>query len=270
MKAKIYKVCSLVIPVVGSVILSSCNFGFMSFDEQKAPLKATVNFSSDPRLVPSRLIMNTQRSTAKADFILGVCEKVSIQVANQGINGKSLEVKLNNDITVYLSSRGDGRGLFYSSENCSGSSIDQITLSKGESFRVLSFKPTNFKFTNDNAVTLSAQMAGFKSENKSVNVDRIPLQLELVSDTSNLEFGNCREVRAITKDGMGKVFGDGRSVTVAQSENVGLLFSGGVCSDTGSASVTGTIPSGDNTSVSFSYRANNINLTYPITFNLNA
>ncbi|MBM4303786.1 MAG: hypothetical protein FJ112_05610, partial [Deltaproteobacteria bacterium] len=250
MKAKIYKVCSLVIPVVGSVILSSCNFGFMSFDEQKAPLKATVNFSSDPRLVPSRLIMNTQRSTANgADFILGVCEKVSIQVANQGINGKSLEVKLNNDITVYLSSRGDGRGLFYSSENCSGSSIDQITLSKGESFRVLSFKPTNFKFTNDNAVTLSAQMAGFKSENKSVNVDRIPLQLELVSDTSNLEFGNCREVRAITKDGMGKVFGDNGTVTLMKNILTGDIYPNNNCSGSSSSSITNT-----NGTVTFSFK----------------
>ncbi|NBX67457.1 MAG: hypothetical protein EBR01_00670 [Proteobacteria bacterium] len=170
-----------------SFVLSGCQFGFMSVENEKAPIKEAFNFSTNPLLVPSRLAVSfdslrlNQKFPAQKQVRLGRCEPMQISVANL----KSSEVALLSDVSVDLSS-GNSADEFYLSSSCTGTQIIKVTLKKGESYKIVYYKP---KAVGNRSIFAVNNL--FSSVGASVSVLRVATSLRINNSPSLTHAGEC-------------------------------------------------------------------------------
>lgn len=178
-----------------SFVISGCQFGFMSVENEKAPIKEAFNFSTDPRLIPSRLAVSFDGLRINQKFPgttkqvrLGRCEPMQISVANS----KSAEVPLLSDVEVDLNS-GKPADEFYLSSSCTGTKITKVTMKKGESYKIVFYKP---KEDGDRSVFAVNNL--FSSVGATVSVLKVATQLRLNNVPTLTHKGECSSGFTIT------------------------------------------------------------------------
>ena len=223
---RLINIAKIIGPLSLSIFLSSCQFGFMSIENEVVPVKQAINFSTDPLLIPSRLVMtlNSYKSIR-----LGLCEQVEILVSN----AKGLQVKLKDDITVSLTSN-NSQGRFYSDDKCTTETeytpSNSLVLKKGENEKKLYYRTVGMNGAGkDSIVANRVLFTGVKLDSPVVHE---AITLKFNNPPTALNVGVCSgafTVRAL--DGLGNVFSESsKSVALGQSSSVGAYYSDSNCS----------------------------------------
>ncbi|MFM8315184.1 MAG: hypothetical protein ACKOA8_12940, partial [Deltaproteobacteria bacterium] len=236
-------------------VLTSCQFGFMSFDEEKAPQKQALNFSEDPALLPSRILIKSR----KAELGLTLCEPVDVSVATAVNRGSSIEVRLKSSIVVNLEATGQG-GNFYTTSNCSGASMTSIPMNAGESRKLIYYKPTNYDYNQatSNPVAFSASSRGFTSEIGRSEVKRVVTALRFNGNPSSANVGVCASGLTVTSvDGLGNPFTRGTETQISLGVNFEAKFYTG--NDCVNETTSISIPANNTTTGNLSFKVTSIN-----------
>ncbi len=201
-----------------SLALSSCQFGFMSVENEKGPSKQAVNFSSDPELIPSRLVLSLEYLKLKNKLRLTICEPAELMVAN----AKSMEVPLKDRIKVELSSIGIA-GKFFFDKACltEVTSSNPLYIDQGKSHLPIYYKATSYNYSNGaiNRARIEAKSDLFTSQPAEAEVIRVVTQLGIDNPPQNTNVGICSTSFKITSlDGLGNPY----RITSVSDSNVTL------------------------------------------------
>ncbi|NQW46003.1 MAG: hypothetical protein HQ462_11440, partial [Deltaproteobacteria bacterium] len=208
---RLINIAKIIGPLSLSIFLSSCQFGFMSIENEVVPVKQAINFSTDPLLIPSRLVMtlNSYKSIR-----LGLCEQVEILVSN----AKGLQVKLKDDITVSLTSN-NSQGKFYSDDKCTTeyTPSNSLVLKKGENEKRLYYRTVGMNGPKiDSIVANRVLFTGVKLDSPVVHE---AITLEFNNPPTALNVGVCSGAFTVSaRDGLGNPFSENsKSVVLGQS-----------------------------------------------------
>ncbi len=220
---RLINITKIIGPLSLSIFLSSCQFGFMSIENEVVPVKQAINFSTDPLLIPSRLVMTLN---SKKSIRLGLCEQVEILVSN----AKGLQVKLKDDITVSLTSN-NSQGRFYSDDNCTTeyTPSNSLVLKKGENEKRLYYRTEGMNGTKIDSIGANrALFTGVKLDSPVVHE---AITLKFNNPPTALNVGVCSGAFTVSAlDGLLNVFSENsKSVALGQSSSVGVYYSDSDC-----------------------------------------